>query len=106
MKLRIWGIIMSKRNIYFGCFVILTLMAVCFSFAAGGNSNINTNDSNEMAKIYLRQMAQLEKQITTSATQGFRPSLEIKENVDFLLTPALLMQEAMSQEVVITYPTE
>jgi hypothetical protein len=36
----------------------------------------------------------------------FQPSLEMKENADFLLTPALLVQEALSDDVVITYPTE
>ena len=36
----------------------------------------------------------------------FQPSLEMKENVDFLLTPALLVQEAICDDVVITYPTE
>lgn len=39
-------------------------------------------------------------------TGNFRPSLDMRENVDFLLTPALLVQEAMSDDVVITYPTE
>jgi hypothetical protein len=41
-----------------------------------------------------------------SATTGFAPSLEMKENMDFLLTPALLVQEAMSEDVVATYPSE
>lgn len=36
----------------------------------------------------------------------FKPSLEMKEYADFLLTPALLVQEALSDDVVITYPTE
>ena len=36
----------------------------------------------------------------------FQPSLEMKENVDFLLTPALLVQEAISEDIVVTYPTE
>lgn len=40
------------------------------------------------------------------ATRGFSPSLEMKENVDFLLTPALLVQEAISDDIVITYPSE
>jgi len=40
------------------------------------------------------------------ATTGFRPSLEMKENVDFLLTPALLMQEVLSDEIITTYPSE
>jgi hypothetical protein len=33
-------------------------------------------------------------------------SLEMKENVDFLLTPALLVQEALSSDVIQTYPAE
>jgi hypothetical protein len=36
----------------------------------------------------------------------FQPSLEMKEHVDFLLTPALLVQEAISEDIIITYPTE
>ena len=36
----------------------------------------------------------------------FQPSLEMKENADFLLTPALIVQEAISDDIVITYPTE
>jgi hypothetical protein len=48
----------------------------------------------------------LRRQVLGAATQAFRPSLEMKENVDFLLTPALLVQEAMSSEAVITYPSE
>ena len=34
------------------------------------------------------------------------PSLEMKENVDFFLTPALLVQECISENVIITYPGE
>jgi hypothetical protein len=33
-------------------------------------------------------------------------SLAMRENVDFLLTPALLVQEAVSDGVVLTYPEE
>jgi len=33
-------------------------------------------------------------------------SLEVREQVDFLLTPALLVQEAISDGVVLTYPEE
>jgi len=36
----------------------------------------------------------------------FQPSLEMKENADFLLTPALLVQEALSDDIVITYAME
>jgi hypothetical protein len=33
-------------------------------------------------------------------------SLATRENVDFLLTPALLVQEAVSDGIVLTYPEE
>ena len=33
-------------------------------------------------------------------------SLEVREQADFLLTPALLVQEAVSDGVVLTYPEE
>ncbi len=47
------------------------------------------------------------KQIASGYGAGpFQPSLEMKENLDFLLTPALLVQEALSGDIVITYPTE
>ena len=34
------------------------------------------------------------------------PSLAIREHDDFLLTPALLVQEAVSDGVILTYPEE
>ncbi len=47
------------------------------------------------------------KKIASEYGSGpFQTSLEMKENVDFLLTPALLVQEAICEDVVITYPTE
>ena len=33
-------------------------------------------------------------------------SLAIREQVDFLLTPALLVQEAVSDDVILTFPEE
>ncbi len=36
----------------------------------------------------------------------YEASLEMKENVDFLLTPAMVMQEVVSYESVITYTSE
>ena len=36
----------------------------------------------------------------------FQASLEMKENADFLLTPALLVQEALSDDIIMTYPSE
>ena len=79
--------------------------AMCFSITAGNNRKLDPNDPND-AKVMRQQMAQIERQITTQATQGFGSSLEMKENVDFVLTAALLMQEVLSDEILITYPTE
>jgi hypothetical protein len=91
------------NKVSFGIFVSLIIVTtiVCLSLASSSNSS-NNSDPNTAA----RRMAGIERQILTSATQVFQSSLETKENVDFILTPALLMQEAMSQEAVITYPTE
>lgn len=36
----------------------------------------------------------------------YNPSFEMAEIVDFVWTPGLLVQEAISPEVVITYPEE
>ena len=99
---------MNKKGIYEVCLIVLAVILVvaCFSIGAGTGNNPLPNDPNEMAKMYMQKMAELDRQITTAATQAITPSLEKKENVDFMLTPALLMQEVMSDEVVITYPTE
>jgi hypothetical protein len=34
------------------------------------------------------------------------PSFEMRENVDFLLTPAILVQECISDGVILIYPEE
>jgi len=53
------------------------------------------------------QKQRIAKQIASGYGMGpFQPSLEMKENADFLLTPALLVQEAICDDVVLTYPTE
>lgn len=53
------------------------------------------------------QKQRIAKKIASGYGLGqFQPSLEMKENVDFLLTPALLVQEALCDDIVITYPTE
>jgi hypothetical protein len=92
----------KKVSFVFLVLVMIVLVVFCFSPLFAGSNSSNNSDPNTAA----RRMAGIERQILNSATQGFQPSLEMKENVDFLLTPALLMQEAMSQDIVITYPTE
>jgi outer membrane PBP1 activator LpoA protein len=99
---------MNGKRICAGCIIILAgvLIAACFSFSSGNANMPASQDPNEMIKKYMQKMAQLDRQITSAATQTITPSLEKKEAVDYVLTPALLMQEAMSDDIVVTYPTE
>ena len=47
------------------------------------------------------------EQLAAEAAEGlFEPSLHAMENVDFLLTPALLLQDALLDDVVNAYPAE
>ena len=43
---------------------------------------------------------------TNSVTSTFKPSLETKENVDFLLIPALLVRGVLSDSPMIASPSE
>jgi len=98
---------MNGKRICLGCFIFAgILIAACLSLASGNANMPVTNDPNAMARIYMQKMAELDREITTAATQAITPSLAKKEIVDFVLTPALLMQEAMSEDILITYPTE
>jgi hypothetical protein len=50
---------------------------------------------------------QMAKRLATGpAVANFAPSLETREVADFLITPALVIQEAISEQVVPTYPSE
>ena len=98
---------MNGKRIFLGCFIFAAFSLIaCLSFAAGSANNTVPNDPNEKARMYMQKMAELDREITTAATQAITPSLAKKEIVDFVLTPALLMQEAMSEDILITYPTE
>lgn len=47
------------------------------------------------------------RKIATTNSQAFYgPSVEMRENVDFLLTPAIMVQQAIDPESIITYPNE
>jgi hypothetical protein len=53
------------------------------------------------------QVGEILPDIESGILTGFSStSLEMKENVDFLLTPAILVQECISEDVIITYPDE
>lgn len=86
--------------------IIIFILFVCFSFAALSDSKTDPNVPDTKTNINPEQLAQYEQQFANSLKQSFNASLEMKENVEFLLTPALLMQETMSSEIQVTYPTE
>ena len=48
-----------------------------------------------------------EKLMSDNMSGAFMPSIEAKEAADFLITPAILVQECLqSHTTVITYPTQ
>jgi hypothetical protein len=62
----------------------------------------NTQDQISNEQIY-REDPLLRQGAYSGATD---PSLEMRENVDFLLTPAILIQESITDGVILTYPEE
>jgi hypothetical protein len=86
-------------------FVIIILLILCFGIAPGNNDVSTAKEPNAVSRQKQRQ-EEIKKQLSRSATGNFQTSLEMKENVDFVLTPALLVQEVISEDNVITYPSE
>lgn len=60
----------------------------------------------QIGSLESRQQKVVSQMAVDAATFVFKPSLEMKENVDFLLTPALLVQNSLSNGLVVTYPSE
>lgn len=77
--------------------------------AAGylGNDGSTASTTLEDRKKSLNTDAgEMDPRIQSIMEQPYIFSLESRENGDFLITPALLIQEIMTPEVVVTYPTE
>jgi len=87
-----------------------SLVTFCLLVGLPVASTNRTADPNEKPLVYEHwtapQRAAMEQALSGVARSHFAPSLEMKENVDFLLTAALLVQEAVSGGVVMTYPPE
>ena len=100
----------DKQKYLLRLVVLLCIICLCLScsnvistMATNSNTDVEPNavtDAEQRARDAALRSA------NKSVTIGFRPSLEMKENVDFLLSPALLMQEALSDEIITTYPSE
>jgi hypothetical protein len=48
----------------------------------------------------------LPREIEERIAEPYSPSLEVKEQIDFLLTPAIIVEEVLACETVVTYPGE
>lgn len=98
----------TNENAHLLWIVVLVgiVLVECFTIAAGISSATCAKDLNDSESILDRTDPSTRRQIRYAAMQVFEPSLEMKENVDFLLTPALLVQQVISEDVVITYPSE
>lgn len=85
---------------------LAALMAICLSSVwAAAMSNVgHPQGRKDDVRDQLRDAAF--RSASKTATIGFKASLEMKESVDFLITPALLVQQTMTEDVIPTYPAE
>lgn len=86
---------------------VLVCVLLCLGMGAGGAS------SGKMPPGMRRQLearTDEERVILQHSLQinyaGEDGALDLREQMDFLLTPALLVQEAVTDGVVLTYPEE
>jgi hypothetical protein len=86
---------------------LLVLMALsCLILQFLNNPAISATAHGSSAGVRDQREVDDRRLLSTHLSVAFDASLEMKENVDFLLTPALLVQEAISEDIVITYPSE
>lgn len=90
---------------------ISALVGVCLILAASSMSIDGRFESQDPLKASasssLRSFQDRATTIVADRLSGyFSPSLSAREAEDFLLTPAFIAQECISDGVVITYPSE
>ncbi len=74
------------------------------SLCIGQETAVQQTDGGALQKEDTPSLAR--RLATGPITRNFVPSLEMREAADFLLTPAVLAQEAVLDGVVTTYPAE
>lgn len=68
---------------------------------------VNRSNGSVPGQTKVTNMQKLAEELVSETLAGdLLISVDMKESVDFLLTPALLVQEAISDEIMITYPTQ
>ena len=63
---------------------------------------VSSSNSSRKAQSDAQEVA--ERVASKQVMGGFATSLEVKESVDFLLVPALLVQEAINRDTIQTFP--
>jgi hypothetical protein len=77
-----------KRLFKLRAIILVTVILIVFlQFASGGNS-VTARGRNQL------QSRSANRNPTQSSMSNFQSSLEMKENVDFLISPALLISDA------------
>jgi hypothetical protein len=95
------GLFLSQATV-----LVAAILLLCFRQAPADNAVSVAKNPNARTAVMARKDSAFEKILSCVPVGNFQTSLEMKENVDFLLTPALLVQEIISDDVLITYPSE
>ena len=83
------------------------LMLILMLLMLSGHSQTNMVSSSKPPSSNHSGITKISKTIASNYVNGnFASSLDAMENSDFILTPALLVQEVISSNVVIAYPNE
>lgn len=98
MKQRIFRHLVPMMIVLFAAFTIA--VGIVFGMDEKGSVSETAPTASD------RPPEDAQKKAASVALPNFGLSLEKREDVDFLLTPALLVQEILSPEAVITYPNE
>jgi hypothetical protein len=92
-----------RLAILLGCLILACLSC----HGTGGNERMRpATDGARVTNENPLASAPAQRNASAVASSPFTPSLEMKENVDFLLTPALVVQQAVSGDGPIIYPSE
>jgi hypothetical protein len=98
----------ANKKILRSSLLVMAVVVLLFllSRVLGGDHTFPTADTNRVIATESQRQAMAKQIVSRQTTSNFEPSLEMKEDVDFLLTPALLVQESISDDIILTYPTE
>ncbi len=106
------GVVMSRARIWAGVVIIMAVLTSGALVLADPETERGT-DTRSKAPASVpasTQQSPFIREIPTTTMRllqsSYEPSMEMRENVVFVLSPALLMQEALSPDLVITYPNE